>query len=88
MLFIIVTLGVTCGNLVSNYMGVYVAGVIAERELREVSEKAEESAGRAAAESKERQNRFEREQEERNRQALEQGAGEAAENSGTASFNV
>lgn len=70
-LFLIITAGVTCGNLTSNYISASVAGIIAERELREMAEKAEEAARRAAAENEARKERLAKEWAERNRKAEE-----------------
>lgn len=68
-LFLIIFMGVTCGNLASNYIIVYIAGEVAKKELREMAEKAEEAARRAAAENKARQERLAQERAERARQA-------------------
>lgn len=41
-MFVIITFGVTCGNLASKYVSVCVASVLAEREAKEVIEEVAE----------------------------------------------
>ncbi len=70
-LFIIITLGVTCGNLASGIIQVYVAGKVAEDVAKALKQSSEEEAKRTAAESQARMKRLVKEQAERNRQAQE-----------------